>query len=216
MTHYIDALLTGRVVNFGRNGEPSAVGKSPVTKRLSIGPLGLDGDEQADLDHHGGVDKAIHHYPHDHYSFWHEELAEHVLLDAAGAFGENISTTGLTEEEVCIGDRFRLGTALVEISQGRQPCWKMGHRFGVKSMPAKMVTTGKCGWYYRVIEAGDACVGDTLEFIERPCPDWPVALVFRLLIAGEAKGRPSLIAALAELGPLADNWRERAWRLRDK
>ncbi len=216
MSWSIDALLTGRVASFGNDGEPSAVAKNPVTKRLSVGPLGLEDDEQADLVHHGGVDKAIHHYPRDHYPFWQKELGQHGLLAAAGAFGENISTTGLTEEEVCIGDRFRLGTALVEISQGRQPCWKMGHRFGIKSMPAKMVTTGKCGWYYRVIEAGDVRVGDALEFIERPQPDWPVTLVFGLLIGGEAKNRPELTASLADLAPLADNWRERARRLRDK
>ncbi len=90
---------------------------------------------------HGGPDKAVHHYPADHYPFWRSELAGHPLLVAPGAFGENISTLGLVEADICIGDRFRLGSALVEVSQGRQPCWKLDHRFGNAAMTAQVVAT---------------------------------------------------------------------------
>ena len=144
MSYAIDAVLTGKARAF-RGDEASAIAKTPVDGALRVGLLGIDGDEQADLTVHGGVDKAIHHYPRDHYGRWAGELGDHALLEAPGAFGENISTEGLIESEACIGDRYRLGSALVEISQGRQPCWKLGHRFGIATVPATVVTTRRSG-----------------------------------------------------------------------
>ena len=152
------AILTGKVQPFRAPDEPSGIAKSIVDRPVAIGPMGIVGDEQADLVHHGGVEKAIHHYPADHYRWWSGELGNHPLLARPGAFGENISTLGLVEDEVCIGDRYRLGTALVEVSQGRQPCWKLGHRFDRKQVPATVVKTRRSGWYYRVIEAGELVI----------------------------------------------------------
>ena len=212
MSIAIDAVLTGKARLFGR-GEASAIAKTPTGDPLAVGFLGLAGDEQADLSVHGGPDKAIHHYPRDHYPFWRERLAGHALLAAPGAFGENISTTGLVESIVCIGDRFRLGSALVEISQGRQPCWKLGHRFGVTSVPATVVSSGRSGWYYRVIEEGAVAAGEALDLIERPLPDWTVARVFTLLIGGAGKRKPAALRALADMDALATNWRARAEKL---
>jgi MOSC domain-containing protein YiiM len=213
MSISITTVLTGHVMTFGPKGEPSAMAKTPVTGAVSVGPLGLLWDEQADLVHHGGVDKAIHHYPYDHYPFWRGELSGHALLAQAGAFGENISTTGLVEDAICIGDRYRLGTALVEVSQGRQPCWKLGHRFGDAAVPGRVVSTGKSGWYYRVIESGMVSAGDSLALQDRPYPNWTVALVFNLLLAGGHKHEPALVRALANLAPLAESWRHRAQAL---
>jgi MOSC domain-containing protein YiiM len=119
----IRSIQCGEVQDFRGFEEPSAIAKQPVTGPVRVHRLGLDGDAQADLTVHGGPDKAIHHYPHDHYAFWRESLGDHPLLADYGAFGENIATDGLTEEAICIGDRWRLGTALVEVSQGRQPCF---------------------------------------------------------------------------------------------
>jgi MOSC domain-containing protein YiiM len=126
----IEALLVGQVAPFG--GSTSAIAKSAVNGERKITVIGIAGDEQADLTVHGGVDKAIHHYPRDHYPYWIANIGPEPLLMQAGAFGENISTTGFSEQHVCIGDRFRLGTALVEVSQGRSPCWKQGHRLNKK------------------------------------------------------------------------------------
>ncbi|MBA3941884.1 MAG: MOSC domain-containing protein, partial [Sphingopyxis sp.] len=153
MSYAIDALLAGKARAF-RGDEESAIAKDAVDGARRVGFLGIAGDEQADLTVHGGIDKAIHHYPRDHYRWWQHELGDHALLGAAGAFGENISTEGLVETEAAIGDRYRLGSALVEISQGRQPCWKLGHRFGIAGVPATVVKTRRSGWYYRVIEEG--------------------------------------------------------------
>lgn len=212
MSYAIDAVLTGKARAF-RGDEASAIAKTPVNGALRVGPLGIDGDEQADLTVHGGVDKAIHHYPRDHYHWWAGELGDHVLLGAPGAFGENISTEGLIESEARIGDRYRLGSALVEISQGRQPCWKLGHRFGIATVPATVVTTRRSGWYYRVIEEGTVATGDTLALVERPLPDWSVERVFHLLIGGAGKREPEALRALAAMDSLATSWRARAEKL---
>lgn len=213
MSWVIDALLTGKARRFGAKGEPSAIDKRAVEGRRAVGALGIAGDEQADLSVHGGPDKAIHHYPRDHYGWWAETIGDHALLQDAGAFGENISTSGLTESAACIGDRYRLGSALVEISQGRQPCWKLGHRFGIATLPATVVTSRRGGWYYRVIEDGAVGAGDALELIDRPLPDWSVERVFHLLIGGAGKREPAALRALAAMDLLAANWRARAEKL---
>jgi MOSC domain-containing protein YiiM len=213
MRYTIDALLTGKARRFGAKGEPSAIDKRAVEGRRVVGALGIAGDEQADLSVHGGPDKAIHHCPRDHYGWWAETIGDHALLQDAGAFGENISTSGLTESAACIGDRYRLGSALVEISQGRQPCWKLGHRFGIATLPATVVSSRRGGWYYRVIEDGAVGAGDALELMERPLPDWSVERVFHLLIGGAGKREPAALRALAAMDLLAANWRARADKL---
>lgn len=209
----VRSLNLGSARPFRDDGTKSAIAKVPIDQPVAIGPLGLSGDEQADLTVHGGPDKAIHHYPHDHYAVWPDELGDHPLLRGEGAFGENVSTLGLTEDAACIGDRYRLGTALIEISQGRQPCWKLDHRFDHKGLSAKVIRTGRSGWYYRVIEPGNARAGDRLELVERPCPDWTVARVFTLLVGGGHRADSSALRALATEPLLAENWRNRAARL---
>ncbi len=205
----IGPVMTGRAVPF-RGEEFSAIAKHPVASAVAVGPLGLAGDMQADLSVHGGVDKAVHHYPHDHYAYWRDELDDHELLRAPGAFGENISTSELTEESICIGDRLRLGTALVEVSQGRQPCWKIDHKFQRRGITARVIETGRCGWYYRVLEPGSVGTGDDLELVERGAGGWSVERAFRLLIGGGHKQDREAVSALADLSALAEPWRHRA------
>jgi len=210
------AVLVGKVRPFRGEDEPSAIGKLPAEQAVAVGPMGLAGDEQADRTVHGGVDKAIHHYPADHYDWWREHLGNVALLDAPGAFGENISTTGLDETNVFLGDRFRLGTALVEVSQARQPCWKLDHRFGTQGVMAQVVKTRRTGWYYRVLEPGQVRAGDCLDFVERPYPDWPLASLFGLLIGGEAKDRPADLRALRDVPVLAETWKVRRAKLAEQ
>jgi MOSC domain-containing protein YiiM len=212
MAFIIESLLVGTIQRFAGN-DSSAIAKAAVNDIRQVGWLGIEGDAQADLSVHGGPDKAIHHYPHDHYAFWTTMLGAASILQYPGAFGENISTRGLTEDIACIGDRYRLGTALVEIAQGRQPCWKQAYRLHDGRTVATMVKTRRCGWYYRVIEEGKVTVGDTLRLVEQPYPDWTVARVIGLLIAGEAKRDPAGVRVLSQLSVLADNWRQRAIKL---
>ena len=210
------AVLLGQVRPFRGDDEPSAISKLPVAHAVGVGAMGLAGDEQADRTVHGGVDKAVHHYPADHYDWWRGHLSDAPLLAAPGAFGENISTTGLDETNVFLGDRFRLGTALVEVSQARQPCWKLDHRFGIKGVMAQVVKTRRTGWYFRVLEAGEVCAGDSLELVERPYPDWPLASLFGLLIGGEARDRPADLRALREVPVLAETWKVRRAKLAEQ
>lgn len=203
------ALLTGKVRPFAR-GEASAIAKTPVEGPVPIGPLGLAGDEQADPRYHGGPDKALHLYPFDHYARWRDGHAGDPLLDAPGAFGENLATLGLTEETVCIGDRFRLGSALIEVSQGRQPCWKQGARLGWPALPALIVRERRSGWYFRVLEPGAARAGDMLTLLDRPLPEWSVARVFGLLVAGDHRHDRAALPVLAAMPELFDGWRRRA------
>lgn len=115
-------LLVGQTLLLGPNGELSAISKHPAVRPLSLTATGFEGDEQGDPRHHGGPDKAVHHYPGEHYAAWRLKLAERFRV---GAFGENLGAVGLTETNVGIGGVFRLGTALIQVSQARQPCWKL-------------------------------------------------------------------------------------------
>ena len=200
----VDALLAGKARAYTRPGTSSAIDKRPLAGAVHIGELGLEGDEQGDLRVHGGVDKAVHQYAFDHYTAWRQDLGVLPLLQAPGAFGENISTRGLTEADVCLGDRFVLGDALLEVSQGRQPCWKLNDRFGIPDIARRVQDSGRSGWYYRVLEPGTVQAGDALELLARPHPHWPLPRLAELLYR-RTLDRGELAAAL-EL-PLVPSWR---------
>lgn len=201
----IDALLTGTVRPLGDSGRDSGIDKHPVSAPLWLGAEGLRGDEQADRRFHGGPEKALHHYARDHYPGWLAELGERAVLAAPGAFGENISTLGLTEADVCVGDVFRAGTALIQVSQARQPCWKLDHRFGQRGVAARVQASGRTGWYYRVLQEGWLCAGDTLALCERPHPQWSLARVQDVLNRRVLDA--DVLHALAALPELSPNWR---------
>jgi MOSC domain-containing protein YiiM len=205
----VHALLAGKAEPFA-NGERSAIAKWYLNGPVRISPLGIEGDEQADHRYHGGRDKALHLYPHDHYARWQADAPGHPLLYMAAAFGENISTTGLTEGDVCIGDRFRLGTALIEISQGREPCWKQAHRMDWPTLPKLIVREARSGWYFRVIEPGMAEAPCDLVLTDRPHPEWTVQRVFQMVVAGKGRDDTSAFRDLAALDVLFTGWRERA------
>lgn len=193
-------------------GVLSAIGKHPVDRRLRLGPEGFTGDEQADRRHHGGPEKAVHHYDAGHYPTWRAELGELPALQAGG-FGENLSTLGLSEAEVAVGDVFRLGSALIEVSQARQPCWKLNLRFGRKDMARLVQQTGRSGWYYRVLEPGEVAPGDALALVDRRAPDWTLTRLHRLLYIDRLDR--AALAEMAALAPLAPGWRQLAARRLD-
>ena len=206
----IGKILVGVVAPLGESGKPSAICKVPTDRCLRVTRRGFDADSQADLKHHGGEEKAIHHYPFDHYRGWRDEVGAVPALEQAGAFGENLSTSGLTEKDVSVGDVFRLGTATLQVSQGRQPCWKLNARFQVEDMAARVQTSGRTGWYYRVLEEGEVLPDAMLERIDRVTPAWTVERVWHALYVGR-QDRASL-EALASLSTLAEGWRQLARR----
>jgi MOSC domain-containing protein YiiM len=134
----------------------------------------LEGDGQADLVNHGGPEKAVNVYPIEHYHYWKQTLGLTNL--SSGAFGENFTTNGITESDVCIGDVFEIGDALVQISQPRQPCWKLARRWRVRELAVRVQETGRTGWYFRVLKEGIVEKGMQLALTDRPCPEWTVAL----------------------------------------
>lgn len=210
MRRTLEAICTGTARPFN-GAETSAIVKRPRDGVVQLLTDGFAPDEQADLRVHGGPEKAVHLYPFDHHAVWAEELEDARALDLLkepGCFGSNLCVSDLTESEVCIGDRFALGSAVIEVNQPRQPCWKVDHRFGVKGMTARIVETRRCGWYFRVIKPGEAQAGDTLERIEQGHKDWSVARVFTALIQGKAT-RAELVE-LAQLPRLSPQIQARA------
>lgn len=206
-------VLVGAVAPLGEAGHVSAIDKRPAPGPWRIGKMGLETDAQADRKHHGGVEKALHHYAYDHYAAWRAEIGASPALDAPGAFGENLSTRGWIEEDVCVGDIIRFGGALLQVSQGRQPCFKLNLRFGQRDMALRVQKGGRTGWYYRVLEEGVADEGDALALIERPCADWPLTRLTYLLYR-DTRDRDGL-AAMAALPHLAESWRSLAQKRLD-
>lgn len=142
--------------------------KFPVDGPVRVWAEGVIGDAQADLKNHGGPDKAVLGYAWSNTLAWRTE--EPLIDFPPGAFGENLTIDGQAEPDVCIGDVYRVGSrgVILEVSQPRQPCWKLGRRFGRKDLPVAVIENGRTGWYFRVREVGEVQAGDQLELIERP------------------------------------------------
>lgn len=206
-------LLTGLAKPLPGSEALSGIAKAPVERPLRLGTNGFEGDEQADRRVHGGAEKAVHHYPFDHYSVWRAELGFLPALQTAGGFGENISATGPTEASVAVGDIFRLGTALIQVSQGRQPCWKLNRRFEVPDMARRVQRTGRTGWYYRVLQPGTVKPQDRLDLIDRLAPDWTLHRLWYALYVDRLNRQE--LAAIAALDVLAEGWRKYAIRRLD-
>ena len=143
----------------------TSIWKSPREGRVAVGTLNLDGDRQSDLRVHGGARKAVYIYPSEHYEFWRGELPGVEL--PWGAFGENLTTIGLREDEVRIGDRIAIGSAEFQVTQSRQPCFKLGIRFGRDDMLARFIASDRSGFYVSVVREGEVGAGDAIAIVER-------------------------------------------------
>src|SRR5215470_2741509 len=188
-----------------RNGEPVSTGifKEPVAGRVMLRTLNLDGDRQADLSVHGGPEKAAYLYPSEHYEFWQRELPDMDL--PWGMFGENFTTTGLRETETNIGDRFRVGSAEVMVTQPRMPCYKLGIRFGRTDIIRKFLASERTGFYLSVAKEGDVAAGDEFELIEKNVSGVRVVDVTRLY--SSAKRNVVLLRRAIVTEGLPENWR---------
>lgn len=183
----------------------TAIYKHAIEGPIWAGTLGLDGDGVADPKHHGGVDKAVCVYSADHHAHWRKDLAVGDEF-GSGAFGENLTVSGLTEETVCIGDRWRVGDAELEVSQPRQPCWKLARRWKQKDFTARVQRNGFTGWYMRITQEGTIAPGDPIERIANPLPEWTLARANEVM-HHRPKDREAT-AELAAVALLADAWRE--------
>jgi MOSC domain-containing protein YiiM len=178
--------------------------KEPVEERVKVRFFNLDGDRQADLTVHGGLDKAIYVYPVEHYEYWRGELPEMEL--PWGMFGENLTTVGLLEDSVNIGDRFRIGTAEVMVTQPRMPCYKLGIKFGRANMVKQFLDSRLTGFYFSVLQEGEVGVGDAMELISRDENNVTVADITRLYV--RQRDDLQMLQRAAQVKALPDGWRD--------
>lgn len=187
---------------------PSAFRKQRVEGAVQVGTLGLAGDEQADLRVHGGPEKAVYAYAAAHYAAWTDEYPEHREQFVPGGFGENLTVAGMMERDLCVGDVHRIGSALLQVCQPRQPCFKLALFFADPRMLRAMVRSGRAGWYYQVVEGGEIRAGDEVQLDQRPNPEFPFDRLVE--IANFGKASVDELQAMAEMTGLASGMRTRA------
>ena len=202
MTIQVEALCAG-VADTLPSGKSSGIGKHPLEGQVAIGERGIASDEQVDRRHHGYPAMALHHYPQEHYPWLRQHFGPLPRLAGPGSIGENIAATGLTEHDVHIGDRFRLGSALIEVTQPRQPCSTIDQHLEAKGMVKAIIGAARPGWFYRVIEPGIAQAGDQLERVETGDPRWSVARAF-LSVYGANRAADAELEQLAGLSRVSD------------
>jgi MOSC domain-containing protein YiiM len=177
--------------------------KEPVDRPVTISKLNLAGDQQADLTVHGGAEKAVYAYPAEHYEYWRNKLPE--VPFSWGKFGENLTTEGLTEDALCIGDCLRVGSAVLMVTQPRMPCYKLALRFDRDDMIKRFLTSQRSGFYFSVIEEGEVRTGSEVEILSRDPHRVTVVDIVRLYL-GQAHD-PQLLHRAMSVSALPQNWK---------
>jgi MOSC domain-containing protein YiiM len=187
------------------HGDPVSTGifKEPVAGRVILRTLNLDGDRQADLSVHGGPSKAAYAYPSEHYDYWTAEFPEMKL--PWGMFGENFTTAGLFESELNIGDKFRLGSAIVMVTEPRMPCYKLGIRFSRPDIVKRFLASARTGFYFSVLQEGEVGVGDPIELIEKDKNSLRLSDITALY--SHEKHNIGLLRRAIELATLPESWK---------
>lgn len=201
----IISIFVGTVETRWPGKAASAIAKRATESVLRLEASGFVEDSQADLKVHGGPEKAIHHYAAEHMDYWRRRFPGDVEKFVPGCFGENISTVGLNEQNLCLGDVLTMGSAKVQICQGRQPCWKLNAHTGNAGMAAAFQQTARTGWYYRVLEIGLVQAGDCVRLIERTCPEWSLDRLIKARFQSELDA--DLAKELSDLSALSESWR---------
>jgi MOSC domain-containing protein YiiM len=192
-----------RVVMSNGDSVSTGIFKEPVAGRVMLRTLNLDGDRQADLSVHGGPSKAVYVYPSEHYDYWKRELPEMKL--PWGMFGENFTSAGLFESELNIGDKFRVGSAVVMVTEPRMPCYKLGIKFGRSDIVKRFLASERTGFYFAVLEEGEVGVGDPIELIESSQRN--VRLSDITLLYTREKHNVELLRRAIEIEALPESWK---------
>lgn len=179
--------------------------KEPVSGAAMLRTLNLDGDGQADLENHGGRDKAVYVYPAEHYSTWAEELD--MAPFPYGYFGENFTVSGMREDRVCIGDVFRVGGALVQVTQPRIPCFKLEHKIGVEDFARRFSESLRVGFYLRVLEEGPVTAGDSIEGVSTGPEQMSVQAIYHLRTFD--RGNATAARRALNIPALPEYWRRK-------
>jgi MOSC domain-containing protein YiiM len=204
------SVQVGRIGPLGKRRVPSGFVKHAVAGAVMCGPGGLAGDEQADRAVHGDAAKAVYGYAAESYVAWRASHPRHAALWQPGGLGENLTFAGLSEASLCIGDTLRVGGAVLQITQPREPCFKLALRFDDAHLPKAMIGNGLSGWYFRVLAPGPVAAGDPVELVRRVNPGWPVSRM-NGFIASKRPTRAQM-AEVAALEGLAESWVERLGR----
>ncbi len=201
----IEGIYVGKLGQIGPEHSPTGIFKSPVEGPVAVTELGLVGDVQVDRRVHGGPEKALYHYPAENYALLQQALPHLKTAFVPGSIGENLSSHGLDEDSVHIGDIFALGSVLLQVSQPRRPCWKVNHKYGNGHISALLMSEGISGWYYRVLEEGEVAVGDHLALRERLPQSVPVRQIWQLFLQRLQQKRPPG-STLPEVAGLSPEW----------
>jgi MOSC domain-containing protein YiiM len=193
-----------RLVSWEGRTVSTGIFKTPVDGPVTLRLLNLDGDRQADLTVHGGKTKAVYAYPFEHYEFWRNELPDMEL--PYGMFGENFTTSGLFEDAVHIGDRFRVGTAEVMVTEPRMPCYKLGLKFGRSDIIKRFLQSRRSGFYFAVLQEGEVKAGDSIELLSENQQGVTIADIVGLYAFD--KGNLELLRRAIAVDELPLSWRE--------
>jgi MOSC domain-containing protein YiiM len=187
------------------NGEPVSTGifKEPVAGHVMLRTLNLDGDRQADLSVHGGPSKAVYVYPTEHYDYWKHELPEMKL--PWGMFGENFTSAGLFESELNIGDKFRVGSAVVMVTEPRMPCYKLGIKLNRPDIIKRFLASERTGFYFAVLQEGEVGAGDPIELMEKSARSVRVSDI--ALLYTREKHNVGLLRRAIEVEALPESWK---------
>jgi MOSC domain-containing protein YiiM len=182
----------------------TAIFKAPVAGSVAIRGVNLAGDRQADLTVHGGPEKAVYAYPAEHYESWRRELPK--VTFSWGMFGENLTTAGLLEDSLCIGDRLRVGSAVLLVTQPRMPCYKLTVRFDRDDMIKRFLRSRRTGFYFSVVEEGEVSAESPIEVLRRDPNRVTVADINQLYLAKETP--PDLLERTLNLDALPQSWKD--------
>ncbi|WIL49717.1 MOSC domain-containing protein [Bacillus bombysepticus] len=190
-------------VTYGGKVVHTGINKKQVKEPVYLSFVKFNGDGQADLIHHGGVDKAVCVYTGDHYPYWEKKLNQDLVY---GAFGENITVSGMSEEDVCIGDTFELGQAIVQVTQPRQACFKLAKKYNIPKLPLYFQETGYTGFYFRVLKEGWVSSVDTLKRLQSDPKGVSVAFANRIM--HKEKQNIEGVKRILEVNALSNSWRK--------
>lgn len=191
-----------RTVSINGRTYSTGIYKESVSGRVHLGPVNLAGDGQGDRKNHGGEYQAVYCYPHEHYAYWASRLARDDF--AFGQFGENLTTEGVLESEVCVGDTFRVGAAIIQVTQPRVPCYKLANKMGIRGFDKTFLRANRSGFYGRVLEEGDVEAGDSITLISRDPIGMSVADVNAALYLDK---QPSEVERALKIEALSPGWK---------
>ena len=194
-----------RIVKFGKETVTTGIFKNPVDKRINLKKLNLEGDRQADLTVHGGPDKAVYSYPFEYYDFWKKEFPD--ISFNWGMFGENLTTEGLFESKVNVGDIFQIGSSQIVVTQPRMPCYKLGIKFGRMDVIKKFLESEKSGIYFKVIKEGEIGTNDTIKLIKKDDNNVTIKNIVEL-VTKEDKENTILMEKAIKVQDLPQGWKQ--------